>query len=292
MGHEKIAEHSASALPPLGTDSEAARAFFRPSPGLSVVTDPVETFERTQDALPASSPLHLLVGDEDLVALNNLKFRYLSTNDQYKEARDEWLSALSPNIEYYNLNNQETFALSRINTDYDILVVGGNDAARIAKFMKSSAALIGSHPRLVLMSRSDPRRRAQVLNAGFDDVLDCSRMGTDEALFRIAALWRRHQQVERLRKEKESALMMLSSVKLPDKRLSDAELRILTELIESIGRVISYHRLAEIASRGYEQVTFNHLKVLISNIRRKIDPRYTISSVHSFGYMIISSEFD
>ena len=237
-------------------------------------------------ALPDAARLRDLVPGKEIADFSQIKIRYLSNNDQYKTTRDVWVSSLFNNIEFYNLNYQETHSISRANSDYDIIIVGGNDSLRTANFLKANADLFGGAPRIVLMCHSDPRRRAQVLNAGFDDVLDCARMSSAECIMRVSALWRRHQLVVQIHAAKADALIALAALTKPEKNLTEAEVRVLTKLSENAGKVISYIKLCDAASKGYQGITLNHLKVLVSGLRKKIAQDWEINSVNSFGYML------
>jgi DNA-binding response OmpR family regulator len=292
--HHKIGdEGNCLAVPTEETPRAANQIFFPLSKELSgldsaeIEIDVKSTIKQPWGRnLSVESEPDYWIADESLNLVNGLHFRYLSANDQFKTGRDAWVSKHCNNIEYFNLNFQETHSISRMNGSYHILLVGGNDSSRISKFIKSNEALVGSQPRLAIMNRSDPRRRVQVLNAGFDDVLDCDRTKPAEMYSRIFALWRRHEMVRQVSKKKEEEVRKIWDVALADKKLTAAEQRVLTLLSENVGKVVSYTRLAEIASKDYEKVTFNHLKVIISHIRHKIQWHCTIASANSFGYIM------
>jgi DNA-binding response OmpR family regulator len=223
---------------------------------------------------------------EELQTFEKLSFRYITINDQSRPERDAWIASVSENIQYYLARFEDTHPLSSANPDYDILIISGNDAARVAKFIKANAALIGNRPRVALVSFWDPRRRAQVLNAGIDDVLDCSRMSPMEGMLRLSALWRRHQLVAQAQAERAEATRILAEFTKSEKSLNASEARVLSKLSENIGKSVSYIKLCDIASNNHESITLNHLKVIISNLRKKIASCCDIRSVNSYGYAL------
>lgn len=223
---------------------------------------------------------------EELEVFEKLSFRYISINDQFRPERDTWISSVSENLQYYFSRFDDTHPLSIGNSDYDILILSGNDAARVAKFIKANAALIGSRPRVALVSFWDPRRRAQVLNAGIDDILDCSRMRPMEGMLRLSALWRRRQLVAQAQAERAEATRILAEFTKSVQSLNASEARVLSKLSENIGKSVSYIKLCDIASNNHESINLNHLKVIISNLRKKIALCCEIRSVNSYGYAL------
>ena len=223
---------------------------------------------------------------EELEVFQKLSLRYISINDQFRPERDAWIGSISENIQYYFSRFEDTHPLSSANSDYDILVMSGNDAARVAKFVKTNFALIGSRPRVALVSFWDPRRRTQVLNAGFDDVLDCSRMNPMEGVLRLSALWRRHQLAAQAQAERAEASRILAEFTKLEKSLTASEGRVLSKLSENIGKCVSYIKLCDVASNNHESISLNHLKVIISGLRKKIESKFEIRSVNSYGYSL------
>ncbi|WP_197274326.1 winged helix-turn-helix domain-containing protein [Novosphingobium sp. AAP93] len=172
--------------------------------------------------------------------------------------------------------------------------MSGNDAARVAKFAKTNFALIGSRPRVALVSFWDPRRRTQVLNAGFDDVLDCSRLNPMEGVLRLSALWRRHQLTAQAQTERVEALRILAEFTKLETSLTASEARVLSKLSENVGKCASYIKLCGVASNSHESISFNHLKVIVSGLRKKLADEFEIRSVNSYGYSLYpknSSDF-
>ena len=216
----------------------------------------------------------------------NLRVRYITVKDQEFDVRFKWLSSVFQHIETYDFGSQETYALSTAMRDYDILVVGANDVQRIAKFVRANARAISGRVKFVVMDQTDPQRRARVLNAGFDDVFDLSRMLPEEALMRVASVCGRYKSVGERAKifaEKQAVIKTITG----SDHLARSELVLLQALCEDIGQPVSYLALANICSSDYRRMSENHLKVLISKLRRKIMKPYNIKSVLGMGYKII-----
>jgi len=118
------------------------------------------------------------------------------------------------------------------------------------------------------MNNSDPRRRAQALNAGFDDVLDSVRMSVSEALFRLIAICRRYQITKENKIRNEMRLREVNQIVNPDASLSNTELRILKLLLKNFQKIVPYSSLESEASKGYESISRSNLKVVISKLRK------------------------
>ena len=217
--------------------------------------------------------------------ISNLRVRYITVRDQAFDARFKWLSSVFQHIETYDFGSQETYALSTALRDYDILVVGANDVQRIAKFVRANARAISGRVKFVVMDQTDPQRRARVLNAGFDDVFDLSRMLPEEALMRVASVCGRYKSVgERANifAEKQAVIKTITG----GDHLARSELVLLQALCENIGQPVSYLSLANTCSSDYRRMSENHLKVLISKLRRKITVPYNIKAVVGMGYKL------
>lgn len=227
-----------------------------------------------------------LISEDEFSFLSSLTFRYLSSNEVGKEFRDSWIENLLPSVEKYNLNYLETYPLSSSSGNFDLLIIGGNDSRQISRFLKQNEAIISSKPRIILMNNSDPRRRAQALNAGFDDVLDSVRMSVSEALFRLIAICRRYQITKENKLKNDMMLREVNQIVTPDANLSNTELRILKLLLKNFQKVVSYSSLESEASKGYEPISRSNLKVVISKLRKKILRDYLITASGGYGYVI------
>ena len=218
--------------------------------------------------------------------VQDLRVRLIGVRDQFSDFRLSWLSSIFLKIEVFDFNSQETYAISVAERDYDVLFVGANDALRVAKFVRSNAPLLANRASFALIDQADPQRRARVLNAGFDDVFDLARTAPEEAIIRVAAVWRRYKMVEELKRaefEKSAAVREIAD----GSELGRREILLLETLHEKLGRPVSYYSLMKICSNDYEVITFDHLKVLISNLRKKLNRSYKISAITGQGYILL-----
>lgn len=215
----------------------------------------------------------------------SLRVRYISTQGHFFDLHLNWLRQIFSKIEVYDFNSQETFALSIAENDYDVLFVGARDASRITKFSRINARALSSRVRFAIMDQTDPHRRAAILNAGFDDIFDLSRTVPDEAVLRIAAVWRTYQQVQ----ERQAALInqraAITSI-TASINLGKSEERLLHALCEKIGQPVSYYKLANICSKGHNPLSSTHLRVLVSSVRKKLNSSYQILSISGQGYAL------
>jgi len=212
--------------------------------------------------------------------------RYLSMNDLHRGARDTWLQDAFTNVEYHTFADLETGFLSVAERDYAVLIIGGNDPVRTARFLKANRPILELKAKIALMHRSHAIKRAKVLNAGFDDVFDSARMSPEEAQARSAAIIARYRasaDVVRSEQELTDVLGRVAHVHLLGKR----ERQLLVLLTARIGEPVTYYRLRTSLGRDSEEISYNYLKVLASNVRAKLKPPYVILPSDHNAYRIV-----
>lgn len=234
--------------------------------------------------LPAGASLHLeaslpniasLSDDRRFMQLRPGQIRYLSMNDLHREARDSWMQSAFETFEHHTFVDLDTRFLSIAEQDYDTLIVGGNDPVRAARFLRINRAILARKVKIALMHGSLASRRAKALNAGFDDVFDSARMSPEEAAARCTAILSRYQaaaQQARVEQELASSLERLAHVHLLGKR----ERQLLTLLANRLGEPVSHYKLRTELSQGNEEISYNYLKVLASNLRAKLKAPYVL----------------
>jgi DNA-binding response OmpR family regulator len=223
--------------------------------------------------------------NEPEVLYENLKVRYVSTADAFVNARIDWLNTVIPGCKNYAYADGATHYFSLADDDFDIMIFGGNDAVRSARFLKHGKPILNRRLKILLMTDSLPPRRAQALTAGFDDVFDTSRTKPAEAVARITAMWRRYN--DRVRAEH---LAFVSRTQIEEvavfDTLSARERKILEILIGRRESFASYALLQANLSTHHDGITFQHLKVIICELRKKLRPGYKIRSRALLGYEI------
>ena len=215
-----------------------------------------------------------------------LRIRYLSVNDAFSESRKIWMGDTFKHFEEFEYSENGSKFISVAEDDFDVLIVGGNDVRRICKIVRANQMILNRRLKISLMSKSSASRRAQVISAGFDDAIDVSRIAPMEAIARVNAMWARYQ----MRADRDSHDDMLRSRldRISEySRLSDRERKILALFLEKGPGIISYFAMQQVASSSHETITFENLKVVICNLRKKLRDNVKIRSVHLRGYELV-----
>lgn len=201
--------------------------------------------------------------------------RYLSMNDLHRDARDAWLMGAFPTLEQHTFVDLETRFLSIAEQDYETLIIGGNDPVRMARFLRINRPILARKVKIALMHCSLASKRAKALNAGFDDVFDSARMSPEEAAARCAAILARYRAAAhqaRADQELASSLERIAHLHLLGKR----ERQLLTLLATRLGEPVSHYKLRTELSNGNDEMSYNYLKVLASNLRAKLKSPYVL----------------
>ena len=212
-----------------------------------------------------------------------MSLRSVSTSDLNHIEISNWINAIFENKKEYMYVDGRTNYFSLAEDDFDIVILGSNDAVRAARFLKHGKPILNRRVKISLMTGSMPPRRAQVLTAGFDDVFDTTRTQPAEAVARIAAIWARY--TSRVQAEQ---VAVVSRARIEVVAYFDAmsgrERQILQILLSKEGTFASYSSLQSQVSELAEGITFTHLKVIICELRKKLRPEYKISSRALLGY--------
>ena len=211
--------------------------------------------------------------------------RYLSMKDPHHDLRDAWLQGTFKGAKRFAFVDLETAPLSLAEQDYETLIIGGNDQVRAARFLKLNKVILDQKVKIFLMYGSLALRRAKALNAGFDDVFDCARTSPAEAQARctaIVARYRKAAELARIEQEQALALEQVAYTHLLGKR----ERQMLVLLTERLDHPVSYFKLRTSLGRGHEDMSYNYLKVLASNVRTKLKPPFALVPCQSNSYKI------
>ncbi|WP_298190858.1 winged helix-turn-helix domain-containing protein [Novosphingobium sp.] len=209
-------------------------------------------------------------------------------NDLHRDTRDAWMLSAFDAVEQHTFVDLETRFLSIAEEDYEALIIGGNDPVRAARFLRINRPILARKVKIALMHGSLASKRAKALNAGFDDVFDSARMSPEEAKARCAVILARYQaaaQQARAEQELASSLDRIAHVHLLGKR----ERQLLTLLVGRIGEPVSHYKLRTELSRGNDELSYNYLKVLASNLRAKLKPPYVLVPGGQGSYKITSA---
>ncbi len=245
---------------------------------------PVVMLTQLEAPLPTTASLS---DDRQFMQVRPGHIRYLSMNDLHRDARDTWLQSAFPTFELYTFVDLETRFLSIAEQDYETLIIGGNDPVRAARFLRINRPILARKVKIALMHGSLASKRAKVLNAGFDDVFDSARMGPEEAEARCAAILSRYRAAaHQAREEQElaSSLERIAHLHLLGKR----ERQLLTLLAVRLGEPVSHYKLRTELSNGNDEMSYNYLKVLASNLRAKLKSPFVLVPGGQGSYKITS----
>lgn len=216
---------------------------------------------------------------------SELRVRYVSFGDSRRYERAPYIEEIFENFDRFQYSEIDFSYLSRANSGFDALVVGGGDAARIAKLMRASLPALKQQAKIALLNDSNARRRALVLQSGFDEVIDICKTPPIEAISRIRAVWARYQLCLSQEKHKELSATRLS-IFAEVQNLTKREHSLLSEMVSSKGHPVSYFKLRQIISYNHELITENNLKTAICKLRKKLRAGVRILSNYQGGYIL------
>lgn len=225
--------------------------------------------------------------DRQYMQASPCPIRYLSMNDLHRDTRDVWLQSAFDTVEQHTFVDLETRFLSIAEEDYETLIIGGNDPVRAARFLRINRPILARKVKIALMHGSLASKRAKALNAGFDDVFDSARMSPEEAEARCAVILSRYQAAAheaRAQQELASSLDRIAHLHLLGKR----ERQLLTLLVNRLGEPVSHYKLRTELSQGTDELSYNYLKVLASNLRAKLKAPYILVPGGQGSYKITS----
>ena len=222
---------------------------------------------------------------EKFISGSEINVRYLTLNDDSRGDRRKWLSQTVSGYQVAQYSEKSTAFMSSHNGNYDALIIGGKDVARITRIIRHNLPLLKTKMKICLTAKSTARGRAQLIAAGFDDAIDIGRVDPREGIMRIRAIWRRYADWYGRQESERLYLARVAQIIAVDE-LSDREGKLIACLELNLGRVVPHGRLRALISHDWEEVTQKHLKVVISSLRRKLLPGVTISAVRGEGYRL------
>ncbi|NBC37099.1 hypothetical protein GTZ99_11075 [Novosphingobium sp. FSY-8] len=227
--------------------------------------------------------------DVDIIFPDEMRVRYLSFNDYTAWGRTEWLKSVFHFYEEYGYSEQETNFVSTANSDYDALIIGGNDVNRIVKVLRTYAPILRNKLKLCLLSNTTPPKRARAISAGFDDAMDIDRIAPREATYRIRAMWNRYLQSFQRHSEEQQRFRRLAQI-ADVARLTDREKEILINTVESKEQNISYRKIRNLLERPGTEITDKHIQVIACGMRKKMVNGFTLKCINGFGYKLHTSQ--
>ncbi|MGV3512643.1 MAG: hypothetical protein ACO1OX_11650 [Novosphingobium sp.] len=193
----------------------------------------------------------------------------IAPTDQIFGISDEYITYIDDGRDYYNT-----------------VVVIGSDPVRIRKFMRIYRPLLTNKAKVVLLSATRPHGLAQMLNIGFDDVIE-AEMPPAEALARIRAILGRIALAQQSQALDAAADLHLQHYAA--QALLGREARLLSMLVAAKGSPVRTQHLAASSKSTSRPIGLKSLQVLISGLRGKLKPHLQIVSHGPSGYALVDA---
>lgn len=214
-----------------------------------------------------------------------LRIRYIEMQDAEAEDRRQWLDKALMHYSVNDFNTRPDILMSTAKMDYDVIIFGGEDYRRIADFMKEQLPMMVNKIKICICAKSDPKRRAKLINLGFDDVVDVRRTHPAEFIVRIFSFWKRYQNNASLRQQdndlEKRILQVLFTNRIPPRLRSTIE-----HILNSPRNTATYNSLCIAVAPDSNPITKENLKVIISQLRKFLRPGYRILSDGHSSYTL------
>lgn len=249
--------------------------------------------DEARDAAPAklayTGPRLRLLSRDDLdgmIPTPIFTVKYLYTNDVSSCEREAFVEKALPGatIAKYRLIYD---ILPRTDEPASIVIVSGNDNNRLASFMKNNLPILRRVPTLAFGSSLSPRRRAELLRLGYDDVLNMDSLTGPEFAAKVAAIYNRHRLTRQVEQELSEFQQEIRKICNYDE-LSGAQRRIIEVLVRARGSVCSYGALQNALAGEYYEASLSNLRVVIHNVKRHLRSGTQIENIRSEGYRLIT----
>jgi hypothetical protein len=207
----------------------------------------------------------------DYEEFSKIPVRIIDCKDPASATRLEWLSHIFQTTQIFDFNLPDAILVSSATSDFEVIIFSGEDYQRIGHCLKINAPLLVDKAKIWLCAKSDPRRRAKLLSGGFDDAIDISRTDPIEFLSRIYSIWSRyiHNARDRIKNSEIEAELDKYSFSYD---LKPRQKIILSKLIQSPDFSSTTFALRNAVSPYQEIITLDHLKVIVSALRKHLRP--------------------
>ncbi len=212
--------------------------------------------------------------------------RYVSLDDRAREERDAAVRAIFPEALTFSYRELDTAFLSRNHGRFHVFLLGGSDLVRIASALRRNALMLRHCAKIAISHDCQPRKIARALNAGFDDVMDVAVHSAEEIVARTRAIVARYQAV--LPRTRGDDLTAIAQHQL----LSPRETELIAVLAESFGAPVPYAALQHRIVEHVGTLTIEHLRVIVSKVRTKLNAGYAIVPEKGIGYRLLNTTDD
>ena len=222
---------------------------------------------------------------QSIPASSRFRLRYLSLPDSWRERRQSWMHEVFGETAEYPFRENDVRFLSRLEGTFDVLLVGGNDAPRVARILREHVAALAGIAVVSVMTGSSVDRRALVLKAGCDACFDTASMAPEEARLRLGAIMQRYEARQRDAMKERAHETMLREI-ADCGLMTTRERRLVSYLIGRRGMTASYAALNTLMSQDMDPISTAHLRVVVSKLRKKLRNGARIVAEGSWGYRL------
>lgn len=229
------------------------------------------------------------VGDDDVMARvasaplgqDEARVRVVSVDRDAGARRLAWLDQWLPDADWHDYAAEGSAALAQAAARFDLLVLEGDGAARLAGIVRDWRGIFPGKPILVVVTGATAHETAMLLGAGADALFAV------DADPRVAA----GQARAILRRVRDRAAVFLSAGAVrryvrPGQALSPCERVIVERLGGSPGRVVLYDDLLIALGKSGRRGALRSLAVQICKLRPKLAEGVSIVAVSGMGYIL------
>lgn len=191
--------------------------------------------------------------------------------------------AISGRVQFHRITDDYVGHVDDSREYYNTLFVTGSDPVRIRKLIRIYRPVLKTKAKIVIIREVRPGVRAQLLNAGFDDVFD-GDMSAAEGAARVRAVLGRIAQSRQAKVIEEVRDLHLQH--FTREPLLGREARVLSMLVAARGSPVRSNQLAISGRSTHRPISTKSLQVLISGLRAKLHPNLRIVSQGPAGYSL------
>jgi Transcriptional regulatory protein, C terminal len=208
--------------------------------------------------------------------------RAISVADETASLRIDWLRQLEPRLQSVHLKSPDSDLLPPLPGTIPVIILHAEDPLRLVGLVQANPDVLGGRITVALCGSTQPEERALLLHAGCDDIFDLA-MPHEEARARICAMhWRQSLATDspRLIDNRMKARIRRYVALRPSQR----EYQTLAILAERKDQPVSVAELIQTFGITNSRAARKAMQVMISRLRRKLQPGYVIASTRKGGY--------
>jgi DNA-binding response OmpR family regulator len=211
--------------------------------------------------------------------------RFIGLGDWGLADRTAWLNGWLRCEAEYLYRHWDTRLFSQADSSFEILVVHGEDAERLAQILREFRRVYSDKIMLAVMSRGLPSGRAQILRAGADGVFCISSDHRIAAAWLETALARRASARARFAETERASSSTLARRSGSDD-FTPRERKILSLLESSAECTVDYRMIARAIDRPMSQHCVRAIQASVCKLNKKIVGKARIRNVPGAGYQL------